>query len=152
MIRTRHVLGSLLVVASLSRSAAADPAVEASARAAFEAHVALGHEYDAAAADFYADDATIRNLRRDSAGRTRELGLTGSQYKELIRKAMPLAKARGDKSDYRQCIYKAEGEVVRVDCQRYSHLKLYTSPYRAVLKKGPAGVWLVDDEYSESQP
>jgi hypothetical protein len=150
--RTACVLAILLAGLALSPPATADPDAEAAARAAFEANIARGHRYDSAAAEFYADEATIRNVRRYPTGQAREMMLTGTQYKELIRTAMPAAKARGDRSDYRSCRYTVAGEAVRVECERYSHLKQYTSPYRALLKKAPSGAWLVYDEDSESRP
>lgn len=148
-----RVASVLLVAAALAlQPSSARSSPEDDARAAFEAYVRLGHQYDPAAADFYSDDATIRNLRRYPTGQTRELGMTGKQYKDLIRAAMPMARARGDKSDYRDCTYRADGGAVRVHCERYSRLKGYASPYRALLKRAPSGEWLIHDEYSESRP
>ena len=132
----RWMLVSVTVAGTLftPRVLPAQPAPEVSARAAFEANLRLAEQYDPAAAELYADEATIRNVRRYPNGQARELSLAGRQYKEMIRSAMPLAKARNDRSDYENCTYRADGEAVRVECQRYSHLKNYTSPYRAVLR------------------
>ncbi len=49
-------------------------------------------------------------------------------------------------------MYRADGEAVRVECPRYSHLKKYTRPYRALMRRSAAGAWHIHDEYSESQP
>jgi hypothetical protein len=65
---------------------------------------------------------------------------------------MPIARGRGDTSEYSNCAYKAEARGVRINCQRYSNLKKYTSPISLLVSAGVQGQWLIIEELSESQP
>jgi hypothetical protein len=100
----------------------------------------------------YSDAAIIKNKRTYPGGQVRELSMPAPQYKELIRQAMPLAKARGDRNTYSECKYEEAAERVRIACQRYSELKKYTSPLVLVVGPAPGGDWLIFEELSESQP
>lgn len=134
-----------------SAAAGESTAIE-KAKALFKRYVDLEHAYDTAAADLYSDDAVIKNKRTYPTGQVRELSVPAPQYKELIRQAMPLAKARGDRSTYSDCKYEEVGERVRITCNRYSELKKYTSPLTLLVGAGANGEWLILEELSESQP
>jgi hypothetical protein len=99
-----------------------------SAEAFFERFVALGQAFDPAVADLYADEATIRSVRRYPDGTARALQLIGAEYKRLIRSAMPLARQRGDRDQHSDVTVWADGEQTRIRSTRYSELKGYTSP------------------------
>jgi hypothetical protein len=118
----------------------------------FSKYVALERAFDPAVADLYSDDALIRNRRSYPTGEVRELTMPAPQYKELIRKAMPLAKARGDTSEYSSCAYKVEPRGVRVACQRFSNLKKYSSPISLLVGPTSEGKWRILEELSESRP
>ena len=118
----------------------------------FTQYVNLEKGYWPAVGDLYADDAVIRNLRRYPTGEVRELSLTAPQYRELLKQAMPLAKARGDRSTYSEVTYIAEGSNVRVTAQRYSELKRHSSPLSLLVGRREDGRWLILEERSESQP
>ena len=122
------------------------------AKALFKRYVDLEHAFDPAVADLYADGAVIRNKRRYPTGQARELSMPAPQYKALIRQAMPLAKARGDRNTYTDCKYTDIGERVRIVCSRYSELKKYTSPLSMLVGPDASGHWLIFEELSESQP
>ncbi|MFP3939740.1 MAG: hypothetical protein ACLF0P_05485 [Thermoanaerobaculia bacterium] len=150
----RTVVATLM--AGLCLSAVAKTESEerlAAAKALFEAYVELEHAFDPAVADLYADDAVIKNKRRYPTGQVRELELVGSQYKALIRQAMPLAKARGDRSTYSNVTYNLNDDgSVDIKASRYSELKDYTSPLRLTVAPDDEGRWRIIVEISESQP
>lgn len=146
------VLSLLLSLSAAVLPAQADgPAMEM-AEHVFEQYVKLEQEYDSAVADLYADDALIQNTRRYPTGQSRTLTFEAPKYKELIRQAMPVAKARNDANDYLDVKYAAEGERVRITCRRYSRLKQYFSPLSLLVGPGPDGRWVIVEELSESQP
>jgi hypothetical protein len=74
------------------------------------------------------------------------------KYKELIRQAMPLARARGDRSTYSDCKYEEVGRDVRITYTRYSELKKYSSPLTLVVGPTRQGEWQIVEELSESRP
>lgn len=125
----------------------------AAAKALFETYVQLGHAFDPAVADLYADNAVIKNTRRYPTGQVREIKLEGAQYKALIRRAMPLAKARGDHSTYSEITYELNDDgTVGIEASRYSELKDYASPLRLTVAADDEGRWRIVLELSESQP
>ncbi|MBU2714353.1 hypothetical protein, partial [Zooshikella harenae] len=58
----------------------------------------LSNSYDVSVVKYYSDNAKIGTIRTYPTGMKRSLELTGKQWKELIIKAMPLAKLKNDKS------------------------------------------------------
>src|SRR5215210_6431303 len=91
---------SVLALALLSSIALAAPrrAQEGNglgeAKALFTRFVQLEQAYDSRVADLYADDAVIKAKRVYPTGEVREMTFAAPKYKQLIRQAMPLAKAR----------------------------------------------------------
>jgi hypothetical protein len=159
MKRTRRNVVAALTAAPLMWSVAlaysplaADSKAIEKAQALFKRYVDLEHAYDPAAADLYSDDAVIKNKRTYPTGQVRELSMPAPKYKELVRQAMPLAKARGDRSTYSDCKYQEAGERIRITCSRYSELKKYASPLTLVVGAAASGEWLIFEEHSESQP
>jgi hypothetical protein len=153
------VLSILFVLAMASFSPAsgvAQPAQDVhsttKAEELFAAYDRLEHEFDPAIADLYADDAVIRNKRTYPTGEVREMTIPASKYKELLRTATPLAKARGDVSTYSNVTYTPEAEGVRIKADRYSELKKYHSPLSLLVKPSASGKWLIYEELSESRP
>jgi len=106
------------------------------ARQLFARYVALERAFDPAIAELYSDASVIRNKRRYPTGEVRELTIPASQYKDLIRASMPLAK---------------NGRV-RVTATRFSNLKKYSSPVSLLVARSDTGRWLIYEELSESQP
>jgi hypothetical protein len=124
-----------------------------SAKALFDRYVKLEQAFDARLADLYADDAVITNKRTYPNGEVRELTFPAPKYKALIRQAMPLAKARGDRNTYSRCEYQALSDRrVQITCSRYSELKQYTSPLMLVVGLTRGGAWVIQEERSESRP
>ena len=129
---------------------AADPIVEA--KQLFERYVSLSAQFDPAVADLYADDALIHNKRTYPDGQVREITIPALQYKQLLREVMPLARARNDTSTYSKTTFKVEGMGVRIQAQRFSVMKQYTSPISLRVAPDVTGHWLIREELSESRP
>lgn len=141
--------GSLLLLSVVA--IAEEPRIE-SAKRLFDDYVALEHRFDSSIADLYADEASIRNTRKYPFGLpTKVMTLPAMSYKALIRQAMPMAKARGDRSRYSEVSYSMEGDKVRINCIRYSELKKYFSPFSILAGPGADGKWLIYEEISESR-
>ncbi len=104
------------------------------------------------AADLYSDKAIIRNKRTYPTGQVREITIPAPRYKEMLRQAMPVARARGDVSTYTQVMYALEGEGVRIKADRFSELKKYHSPLSILVKPTASGAWLIYEELGQSQP
>ncbi|HET9880135.1 MAG TPA: hypothetical protein VFS81_00135 [Candidatus Binatia bacterium] len=118
----------------------------------FDRYVALGNSYNPSIATLYADSAAIKTTRRYPTGQIRSLELTGAQWKDLIQKAMPLAKAQGDRSEFKNARFEAVGDDIRVKADRYSVRKCYWDRgYYMVIRRTAAGLQIVE-EYSETQP
>jgi hypothetical protein len=133
------------------KPAAPAPAL-AEARRLFDRYVALEEAFDPAVADLYADDAVIQNKRKYPDGQVKTMSLPAPKYKQLIRAAMPAAKARNDRNKYADVRYTPEGAGVRITAQRFSELKKYTSPLSLLVKPDAKGTWFIYEELSESQP
>lgn len=99
--------GALVLLAVVVGAVAPTQASEDVARQLFEQYVALGHAYDARLAALYSDDAVIRNKRTYPTGEVRELTMPAAHYKTLMREAMPIAKARGDRNTFSNVRWKS---------------------------------------------
>ena len=137
---------------------AAAPAAEAKgearkqAEALFNRYVTLEHDFDPAIADLYADTAHIES-RRITAGSPPEVRTTPApQYKDQLRKVMPIAKRRRDLSFYTEVTYSAEGKFVRIRAKRYAEYKKFTSPVELLVGPGANGQWQIFEELSEAHP
>ena len=118
----------------------------------FDRYVALGKSYNPSLATLYADSAAIKTTRRYPTGQIRSLELTGTQWKTLLQKAMPLAKAQGDRSEFKNVRFEAIGDDIRVRADRYSVRKCYWDrAYYMVVRRTAAGLQIVE-EYSETRP
>lgn len=111
----------------------------------------LGRAFDPALAELYDDSAVIRNTRIYPDGSTRVMTFPAPKYKQLLRSLMPVAKARGDVSTLRDVTFTAEGDRVRIDAIRYSHLKNYTSPISWLVGRNEDEDWVIFEEISESR-
>jgi hypothetical protein len=139
-----------LFIAAAGHAAESDQLAEA--RRVFQRFVQLSHAYDVQVADLYAETASIKNKRLYPNGQVRELSMPAAQYKELIRNAMPVAKARGDRSTYSDLKFTVEGKGVRITGTRFSELKQYSSPMSLLVEPSASGSWLIVEELTESRP
>ncbi len=122
------------------------------AKELLDRYISLERAFDPSMADLYADDAIITNVRHYPDGQTRRMELSGAHVKELVRSAMPLAKARDDYSTYSGVRYDVADGRIRVTAERYSNLRKYKSPIAWVIAKGNDGTWRIVEEHSESRP
>jgi hypothetical protein len=122
------------------------------AQSVFDQYVKLEQGFDPAVADLYSDHALIKNKRTYPNGQVRELSLPATQYKAVLRQAMPMAKARGDTSSYSDVRFSQEKGGVRIQAVRFSHLKNYSSPISLLIGADETGKWLIREELSESRP
>lgn len=139
---------ALLAFASVAHSASS----KEMAAAIFTQYQSLAAAFDPAVADLYSDNAVITNKRTYPNGEVKALSLPAKQYKELVRAAMPVAKARGDISTYTDIVYAVEGDNVRITATRFSELKKYSSKLVLVVGPNEKGDWQVCEEHSESRP
>jgi hypothetical protein len=123
-----------------------------SAQALWDAYLDFGTGFDSAIADLYADSAIIRNTRRYPDGRTQVLRMSGEEYKALIRRAMPIARARGDMDVYSNVQLQEVGDRVRITATRYSTLKKYRAPHQLIVGNTGDGGWKILEETGESRP
>lgn len=144
-----HLIAALLAGTCVIASAA-----EAgnTGEAVFNRYVALERAFDPATADLYCDSALIRNVRKYPDGQERTLEMPAAKYKALIRTAMPAAKAKGDFSKYTNVVYTPEGANIRINADRYSEMKQYSSPLSLLVGKCNGGDWAVLEEISQSRP
>ena len=110
------------------------------------------NQFDPALADLYSDDAMIKARRLYPTGRVQELTLSGDKWKALIRQAMPLAKARGDRNSFRHVSASPDSKQVTITAERHSHLKGYASPFMLIIRKQADGAWIIVEERTESRP
>jgi hypothetical protein len=147
----KHILLSALVLlVTAGATLAKQP--QAPASVIFDKYQSLEHSFDPALADLYCDGALIRNSRKYPNGQIRTIEIPAAKYKELIRAALPLAKASGDFSTYSHVSFEPEGSNVRVTATRYSVLKRYSSPMSLLVGSCGASGWGVLEEIGESQP
>lgn len=143
-------LALFTLVALFTQTAHAEPIAEA--KQLFERYASLEARFDPGVADLYADDAIIRNKRFYPDGQVREIAIPALQYKQLLRDLMPVAKSRNDYSTYSKTTFKREGMGVRIQAQRFSVMKRYTSPISLRVAPDASGRWLIREELSESRP
>lgn len=146
-------LFALLVLLFAPGLAAADSDKRlAKARVLFEQFVARSDSFDPSVSDFYYDDARIVAYRSSLLGTERRMDLRGAQYKSIIRKIMPAAQIRGDRSEYFNVTYAPEGSGVRIGATRRSLLKGYTAPHSMLVVPDGSGAWRILEEVIRTQP
>ena len=149
--RSRRPFAVLLFALCLATPAAADSVGEA--LAVFRDFAARAARFDDSVADLYTDDAQVTTRRLMLDGSLHTLSFRGTEWKALIRRAMPLARQRGDMNSFTQITARPEADRVVVQAQRTNHLKTYTSPFTLVLRREqPSGAWRIVEERSETRP
>lgn len=150
LVNIHHVLAFCLVILPVS---AVSGEIEAEARTFFARYIALGEAYDVSLADLYADDAVIHGIRRYPDGRIQTVQLSGEEWKSLIVKVMPLARAQQDRSTYSNIEVSVTGSRAKISADRYTHRKCYTDTgYFMIIERQDNGNYLIVDEYTETQP
>lgn len=126
---------------------------EETPRDLFSEYIRLGDAFDPAVVDLYDDSAQILAYRVYPHGLERNMELTGAQWKELVRKVMPMAKAKNDRSTFSNlAITEIEGGF-KIKADRYSVRKCYTDTgYYMVVKPAKNGKLAIFKEYLETKP
>ena len=124
----------------------------ARATALFEAYTQAERAFNPAIVDLYAPDALIRNTRRYPDGTTRVLTLTTAQLRKMLALAFPVARQAGDTNTYSAVSYAIEGAGVRIQGDRAADRKGYHGPFSLLVRPTAAGVWLIVEDLTESQP
>jgi hypothetical protein len=117
----------------------------------FKTYITMTNEYDDSLADLYDDNANIKfKVIQNDTGDISNIAFTGAEYKEMIIRAMPLAKVRGDTDTFSDTKYTviANG-TVKIEATRYNSLYKYTSPYSSILEKSETGEWFITAEMIE---
>lgn len=119
----------------------------------FGQYVSLGDNFDSSVANLYADFAKIHAYRKYPHGLERNLEMTGSQWKALLLRVMPLAKAKNDKSEFSNIAISKIKEGYKIKADRYSVSKCYTDTgyYMVVQPRAVGGLEIVE-EYMETEP
>lgn len=124
-----------------------------SAKELFDKYVQLSDSFELSVADLYSDNAKIHTYRKYPHGLERAMGLSGAQWKQLLLKAMPLAKAQNDKSVFSEVTISNYGDGYKIKANRYSSRKCYTDTgYYMVVTPNEFGKLQIIEEYSETQP
>ena len=118
------------------------------ARALFDRYVAFEQAYDPAAAELYSDRALIRIRRIAATGEEKVVSLPAPQYKEILRKTMPLAHAGNTPKRYTGTRFLREGDGVRILTTRHAAGKEQGSPVSLLVGPGEDGTWLILEELS----
>lgn len=122
-------------------------------KAFFQEYVALNEGFDPAVADLYDDNARILAYRVYPHGLERALEMSGVDWKQLLVKLMPLAKAQNDKSTFSNLSISPVSEGFKIKADRYSVRKCYTDTgYFMVVRPAQDGRFLIIKEYMETQP
>lgn len=124
-----------------------------SAKEFFEKYVQLSDSFEPSVADLYSDNARIHTYRKYPHGLERAMELSGVQWKQLLIKAMPLAKAQNDKSIFSEVTMSNYGGGYKIKANRYSTRKCYIDTgYYMVVAPNELGQLQIIEEYSETQP
>lgn len=112
----------------------------------FDEYVARATAFDAGIAELYSPNARIITLRDGSE----RMELSGSQWKQLLIRAMPIAKERGDRSAFKNVKVSAHGEGFRVTAVRTSAVKCASDPNYHLDVVRMDDRWVVVEEYTET--
>ena len=119
----------------------------------FSKYIHLGDTFDPAVADLYDDGAQVLAYRVYPHGLERSMELTGIQWKGLVKKVMPLAKSKNDKSRFSNIVITKTENGFKIKADRYSVSKCYTdSGYYMVIKPSEEGNLVIVKEYMETKP
>jgi hypothetical protein len=143
----------LIAVFSFTSSAfAISKADKKEARKFFDSYVAMSDNFDIAVAEFYSENAKIHATSRSPEGKVSSIQFPAEKWKEIIVKAMPLAKSRGDKSKYKRIRISEDGGKIKIKANRYSFLKCYTDKgYYMVIARDDNNKFQIIEEYVETQ-
>lgn len=119
----------------------------------FKEYIRLVDAFDPALADLYNDGAQVLGYRVYPHGLERNMEFTGVQWKELLKRAMPLAKVQNDKSTFSNVKISESDGGFKIKADRYSVRKCYTDTgYYIIVKSDKNGQLAIFKEYMETRP
>ncbi|AQP99972.1 hypothetical protein B0W48_09355 [Pseudoalteromonas aliena] len=81
------------------------------------------------------------------------MSFTGAQWKQLVQKIMPLAKANNDKNTFSEIRISKVESGYKIKAKRYSDRKCYMDTgYYMILKRQEGGELAILEEYMETKP
>lgn len=119
------------------------------ARLVIERLVTMEAAYDPRIGYLYDERAVIRYRRTGPDGRADAVTFTGLEYREILKRTMTDARAKGDRRSYRGAQYQVAGKNVRVTAMRYSELKRTSAPVVWTIGRGSGSDWVILEEFSE---
>ena len=119
----------------------------------FQKYIELGNQFDVNVSLLYSDTAKIHSYRVYPHGLEKTMELKGSQWKQLIEKVMPIAKAQNDKSSFSNIIITKVGLNFKIKADRYSERKCYEdNGYYMIIEPNGNNSFHILEEYTETQP
>jgi hypothetical protein len=119
----------------------------------FDRYITLSDQFNPSLAELYSDSAKIHAYRKYPHGLERSMEFTGLQWKMLIDKLMPLAKARNDHSEFSNIEITPLVRKYKIKADRYSTVKCYTDKgYYLLIEPKKNGEFETIEEYMETQP
>jgi hypothetical protein len=126
---------------------------EESPEAFFDNYTSLGNAFDPSVTELYDDSAQILSYRVYPHGLERNMELSGVQWKELIKRVMPMAEAQNDRSTYSNVVISEIEGGFKVKADRYAEKKCYTDTgYYMIIKPDKDGKLAIFKEYIETRP
>jgi hypothetical protein len=142
----------LVFLASSSTCLANDVITIREAQLFVDKFIAMGNDYDPELSELYSASARIYVKRKASPIETKDMQFSGSQYKALLRIAMPVAKAKGDRSEFEAPHLEHDGNRMRIRMERYSPLRCYWDrSYSFVIEKSSSGALQIVEERISGQ-
>jgi hypothetical protein len=141
-----------LVALTVLPAAPAAAGTIADGKAFITAYIVLSNNYRASLGDLYADDAALRLTARLPDGTSREVSLSGAQYKAMLPRVIPLARRRGEQVQFSDIRYTSEGEDrLRITALRHALADGYSVPHVMVIVRDGLGRWVIVEEAGEAR-
>ena len=118
----------------------------------FYRYTELAASFDPAVAKLYDNSAKVRVFRIEAHKPQASLDLAGWQWKRHLAKAMPVARADGDISEYRNIEVSRVARGYKIKADRYSTLTCHTDrAYYMVISPNGRGSYAIAEEYTVVQ-
>ena len=145
----------LLAFIAISSGAAHAEDSVLEAQRVFKQFTDLERTFDPALADLFAPNAVVKDVRIYQDGQTKTITWSGTDYKQVLRAGLPVARLRNDLNTYSQVSFIREGNNVRVKTTRQCQLKKSSGPFEIVVAPTNANgrnVWKIVEETAQNEP
>ncbi|MBX9570063.1 MAG: hypothetical protein K2X77_14280 [Candidatus Obscuribacterales bacterium] len=125
------------------------------AQKVFKQFSEMERAFDPAVAELFAPNAVVKDVRVYQDGQTKTITWSGTDYKQVLRAGLPVAKIRNDLNTYSAIAYSREGANVRIKGSRHNTLKKYSGPFELVVAPVTANgrtSWKIIEEFTQSEP